>query len=231
MRAFLLRATVLGVLAVATVGWAQPTPPRTPPPDLKKLKDELEAMVKEREKKDTAAPDPGSSAERVELRLKLLKMIDQIGQQRATPAVPAVSPTKPEVAPGPKPVEPKGTDPKGTDPKTKPDPFDGATPIDPLRSAQNLFKAGDVEAAYRTLKMTKLEALSREDRVFAQYLTACCLRKTGKASEAMVLYRELATANEDEFITECCLWQLSTLRSTQELQDRLQELRVPPKTK
>jgi hypothetical protein len=230
MRSFLLRAALLGGLATATVGLAQPVgqpiPGRAPAPDVKKLKDELEALVKEREKaaKDAATPDPGSSAERVELRLKLLKMIDQIGQRTAPTPPPSPGP---ETLPKPKPV----TDPKAVTPEVKPDPLEGSTPIDPLRAAQNLYKAGDVEAAYRALKMTKVEALSREDRVFAQYLTACCLRKTGKLSEAMVAYRELANANEDEFITECALWQLATIRSAQDFQGQLEQLRTKPKAK
>lgn len=234
MRAVILRAAVLGGLATATVGLAQPVGQpltgRTPPPDVKKLKDELEALVKEREKaaKDAATPEPGSRAEGVELRLKLLKLVDQIGQQRQSPPAAPSSPGK-ETAPGPKPV----TDPKSAKPEVKPDPLEGAIPIDPLRAAQNLYKAGDVEAAYRTLSYLtkKPETLAREDRIFAQYLTACCLRKSGKLSEAMVVYRELATANEDEFITECALWQLATIRATLDLQGQLEQLRTKPNLK
>lgn len=232
MRAFILRAAALGGLATATVGLAQPLgqplPGRAPAPDVKKLKDELEALVKEREKAaaDAATPEPGSRAEGIELRLKLLKMVDQLGQQRMAPPIPATP--RPETLPAPKPV-PAPKD--GKTAERKADPLEGATLLDPLRAAQNLYKAGDVEAAYRALTMTRPETLSREDRIFAQYLTACCLRRTGKPNEAMVLYRELATANEDEFITECALWQLATIRSSQDLQGQLEQLRANPKAK
>jgi hypothetical protein len=67
--------------------------------------------------------------------------------------------------------------------------------------------------------------LSREDRAYVKDMTATCLRRMGRVTEAAALYREVAEGREDDFLTECAIWQLSLLRSTQEIQNQLDRLR------
>ena len=74
-------------------------------------------------------------------------------------------------------------------------------------------------------------ALPPEDRPFVQYMTACCLRKMNKRSEAAVILRDVAANTEDEFIAKCAVSQLGLIRSTQELEAQLETLRAGPKTK
>ena len=91
--------------------------------------------------------------------------------------------------------------------------------------ARVLFRAHDYEAVLRTVRLLDLEALNREDRAFVQYLSAGCLRLSGKWSEAAALYREVADARGDEFLAECAVWQLGALRWQQEAQAQLEQSR------
>jgi hypothetical protein len=218
MRPYFLRVALIGGLCAATGGIAQPPAARAPSGDVKKLKDELEALLKEKDRlSKEATPDSSDAAERMKLRLELLKKIEQLGNR----------PTAPEKAPPPTPVPPKGTKP---DPKPV-ESLDGVVPLDTLRQAQNLFKAGQYEAAYRAIGLQKADTLSPDDHVFAQYLSACCLRRMGRLPEAAAAYREIADGKQDEFITECSLWQLAAIRSTQDLEGQLEQLRSKRKPK
>lgn len=108
---------------------------------------------------------------------------------------------------------------------------EGTRPVDSLRLAMNLFRDGEFDAALRAFRLIDPATLSREDRTFVQYMSACGLRRLGKRGEAAVIYREVADAHEDEFITECAVWQLSLIRSTQELEAQIEQLRSRPKSR
>ncbi len=219
MRPFFLRLAVVGGLLAATAAVAQPPAGRVPAADAKKVKDDLEALLKDREKSSKDA-DAAGATDRDRLRSDLLKRLGELGNRSVAPP--------PEVSPKPKEVPPA----KGPKGEPKPDPVaDGTVPLDPLRGAQNLFKANQYEAAYRTLAMQKPDTLSPDDRTFAQYLSACCLRRMGKLPEAATVYREIADGKQDEFLTECSLWQLGEIRRTQELEGQLEQLRPKRKAK
>lgn len=108
---------------------------------------------------------------------------------------------------------------------------EGTRPVDSLRLAMNLFRDNDFDAALRACRLIDPATLSREDRTFVQYMSACCLRRLGKRGEAAVIYREVADAREDEFVAECAVWQLALIRSSQELEAQLEQLRSRPKTR
>jgi hypothetical protein len=220
MSAFVLRVAVIGGTLLGAVAVAQQPPlGRLSPADARKLKDEVEALLKE---KDKLGKETAETSEVSKLRKELLEKLKQL---------PDRLPTKPpaEVMPPPKelPVKPV----KAPDP-VKADPFpEGLVPLDPLRVAQNYFKAGDVDAAYRALRMTKTDALSPDDRTFAQYLTGCCLRRLGKLPEAAAVFREIADGKQDEFMTESALSQLAEIRKLQEIESQLEQLRAKRKAK
>ena len=219
MRPFFLRLAAAGGLLAATAAVAQPPAGRVPAADAKKVKDDLEALLKDREKSAKDA-DAAGAADRDRLRSDLLKRLGELGNRAVAPP--------PEVSPKPKEVPPA----KGPKVEPRPDPVaDGTVPLDPLRGAQNLFKANQYDAAYRTLAMQKPDTLSPDDRTFAQYLSACCLRRMGKLSEAATVYREIADGKQDDFLTECSLWQLGEIRRTQELEGQLEQLRPKRKAK
>ena len=219
MRPFFLRLAVVGGLLAVTAAVAQPPAGRVPAADAKKLKDDLEALIKDREKSAKDA-DAAGATDRDRLRSELLKRLGELGNRSVAPP--------PETAPKPTPV------PLTKAPKVDPKPdlvADGTIPLDPLRAAQNLFKAEQYEAAFRALAMQKPDTLSPDDRTFAQYLSACCLSRMGKLPEAATVYREIADGKQDDFLTECSLWQLGEIRRTQELEGQLEQLRPKRKAK
>lgn len=223
MRLFVLRAGLVGgVLAVAVavgpagqpppVPKAAPLPPAVLPPvggapDPGKLRADADALARERAE---AARDLGPSAETTEravLKAQLLDLLKRLGERPA-----AAPPTK------------AGPPPRFEVP-------DRVRPAEAVRMAEDLFRAEDYEAALRVLRLTDPTQLGRDDRVFAQYLTACCLRKQNKRAEAAAIYREVADAKEDSFLAECAVSQLALMRSADELQAQLEQLRPGPKTR
>jgi hypothetical protein len=97
--------------------------------------------------------------------------------------------------------------------------------VDKLTLAQTLFQAGETQSALAELRQVDANRLSAKDRVWVQYLTAGCMRKQGNLSEAAVLYREVADAKEDDFLTESAMWHLGFIRWRQDVQKQLEEAR------
>jgi tetratricopeptide (TPR) repeat protein len=190
-------------ICIAAVVW--PVDAQEPSHDakasLEKLKAEVDALLKQRS--GTESEKGGMYSERSRLQQELKELLQRIE-------------SRPPTAP-----RPKGNE----TPAKKFEIGAGDKPLDLLRSATNLFKDGDVDAALRTLRMIDTSALGREDRAFVKYMIATCLRRTGRVSEAATLYREVAESREDDFLAECAIWQLSILRSTQEFQGYLDRLR------
>ena len=156
---------------------------------------------------EPASEDP-ASAERAKLQSQLSDLLKRLDQQ--PPLGPVTNLNK-------------------LPPSKKIESFDGS--VDPLRVATNLFRDNDFEAAQRAFKFVNPASLGREDRVFAQYMTACSLRRLKKHGEAAAIYREIADAREDEFIADMALWQLSLHRSSQELEAQIEQLRSHAKTR
>lgn len=163
-----------------------------------------------------AAGQPPKAAESgkddlAEERAKLQKQLaDLLKRVEATPHAPV-------------PTHPKSVSPKKSDAMDK--------SVDPVRQGMNLFRENDFDAALRAFRYVDADALTREDRAFTKYMEACCLRRLNKSGEAIALYREVADAKEDEFVAEMAIWQLSMIRSSQELESQIGQLRVRPKTR
>jgi hypothetical protein len=153
-----------------------------------------------------------TAAERAKLQAELLLLLKKLS-----------------ASPGPAPYTPGPMSPPG--PKPKVEPGVGAKGPDPIREAMNLFRDNDFEAARRTFQLIDPVALPKEDRAFVRYMLACCLRRQGKPAEAEVIYREVANSGDDEFLASCAVWQLSLIRSEQELQTQLEQLRARAKSK
>ncbi|QEL13304.1 hypothetical protein [Limnoglobus roseus] len=228
MRKLAIRSAATGTILATLMGLsiAADPPAVLPPPkpldEPRKLRTELEALAAERDAmaKDLAEP-PGTASERAKLRAQLLELVKRVGEKKMAPAAPPMPPPtrvgkEPPVAPPPV-------------PKFTPD--DSTKPVDAVRAGQNYFRSGDVDAALRTFKLIDTNALPKEDRAFVQYMTACCLRKTNKLSEAAAIFREVADHKDDEFLAEYAVWQLSTMKSIQELETNLEQLRSRRKSK
>ncbi len=170
------------------------------PADAKALKDEMDKLLKLREE---LQPEAGTD-ERTKLRGQLNDLLKKLDQ--------------------PKPKPPEKDKPHAPPPKV-PLP-EGGKPIDTMRFAINAYKAGDVKGALDAFRLIDLAKMSGEERAFAQYLTACCLRQTGKVAEATAIYREITDEKADPLLTECALTQLGLIRSTRELDAQLEQLRA-----
>jgi hypothetical protein len=163
------------------------------------------------------APTPAdkttdTAAERAKLQADLLILLKRI----SVAPTPVTYPAGPMSPPGAKPKIEPGVGSKGPD---------------PIREGMNLFRDGDFEGARRTFQLIDPVALPKEDRAFVRYMLACCLRRQGKPAEAEVIYREVANGGDDEFLVSCAIWQLSLIRSEQELQTQLEQLRARAKSK
>lgn len=153
-----------------------------------------------------AKPEASLSEQRAKLQVELLQLLKRI---------PATTPMPtPSVAPKPKPAEPG----------------DGLK-VNAIKEGMNLFRDNNFDAARRTFQLIDPTALDKEDRAFVRYMLACSLRRLGKTSDAEVIYREIANSPDDEFIANCAIWQLSLIRSEQELQAQLEQLRSRAKSK
>src|SRR5436305_1164068 len=77
--------------------------------------------------------------------------------------------------------------------------------------AQAQFRAGQYEAALLNFRRVDVETLSRDDRIFLQYLTACCQRNLGRLDEAAANYREVVNSRDDEALADSARWQLEAI--------------------
>ena len=200
-----------------------PTTTKTPPPlapapfppvptiaNPAHLRSDTEALAHER---DEATKSAGSSSttERAIVRAQLLDLLKRINDKQSTPSLPPHSASPP--------------------PKEKFN-LEGSRPVDVVRMAENLFRSGDTFAALQAFRSVDQEVIPREDRLFVQYMTACCLRKMNKRAEAAALYREVAEAKDvDEILSGCAISQLSMIRRTQDLEAQLEQLQSRPKSR
>jgi len=190
-------------------------------PDAKKLKEELDKLLKETDKtkEKEKEKDHGEPAdERTRLRNKLDELVEKLDQQKKNP-----KPSQPKTD---TPVDSHG---KPTTPK--PALPEGGKPIDLVRAAGNLYKAGDVESAYELLRVLDTNQMPKEDRAFADYVRAACLRKMGKTSDALKLYRAIADAKDDLFLAESAVVQITAIKSAQDLEAQLEQLKSRKKMK
>lgn len=213
----ILLTLLIGVGALAQLPQPIPYPPEplqnkspqsTPASGVREqLKADLAALLGER--KD-AIMDDGTLNERARLQAQLKELLNRLNAPRSAPST---LPSLP-VAPKPAPLYP---------PDSK--------SIDPIREGMNRFRDNDFDIALAVFRMIDLGPLTREDRAFVQYMRACCLRRLNKPNEASIVYREVADAHDDDFITECAIWQLSLIRTAQELESQLEQLRARTKSR
>lgn len=180
------------------------------PTDPKKLKEDVEKMIREREEMTKGAS--GGSATDDE-RAKLKKQLDDLILKLNKP--------KPKVEE----KKPAQTDPHKTDP------VPGGKLLDSMRYGLNKYQEGDVKEALAAFRMANPNTQTGEEKAFTQYFIACCHKQLGQTNEAITIYREITEAKLDPFVTECALGQLGTIRQLRELDAQLEQLRVRRKAK
>ncbi len=202
MRSAMIRCAVLGLLVLPLASFdVSGQPPAVSP--TAKLKADVTALANERTTSDSY------SSERAKLMAELKGLLRELNQKPTTPTSPMVAPKMPDESY-------KG----GT-----------GTPVDELRNATNLARANQIDAAYKAFTKIDLQRLAPEDRAFAKYMTASCLRQLGRTTEAIPIYREIANAGEDEFISGNAVRMLKLLSTSEELQVQLSQLRARPKSR
>jgi hypothetical protein len=202
-----------------------PPVPETPGigPDLAVLKQESErlrsesqALAAERQKAVADAP-PVDSEEVARLRRRLAELVATLSvRPQARHMAPADA--APPVARSPGSLHADGS-PAATMPAA--DTVTG----DPILAARALFRAGDFAGALETYRQIDPDGLTRDERTLVQYMSACCLRKLGRLDEAATVYREVASAREDEVLTDCALWHLSAINWRRDMEKQLEALR------
>jgi tetratricopeptide (TPR) repeat protein len=203
-----------------------PPVPETPStaPDLallrqeaERLRSESEALATERTKALADAP-PAESDEVARLRRRLAELVATLN---ARPLA-----RRPSTADTAGSASREGTSPHADATAGAPImPGADSLPGDPVLAARALFRAGDHAAALETYRQIDLDGLTRDERNLVQYMSACCLRKLGRLDEAAALYREVASAREDEVLTDCALWHLSAISWRRDMEKQLETLR------
>jgi tetratricopeptide (TPR) repeat protein len=191
---------------------------------LDQLKAERKALDAERDaSKSELEDESATSSERRAMKKKLDELLKKMSEKPVGSAKVLPPGVDPKIDPK---ADPKGSEKKDAAAKEKEPVKADPKPVDALALAQALYKSGDFEGAYRAFKLIELDPLNREQRAFVQYMTASCLRKQNKLGEAAALFREVADAKDDDFLTECALWQLGTIRWRQDLEKQLSEMRA-----
>jgi hypothetical protein len=176
------------------------------PTTREQLKADLSALLGDRKELPT---EDSLAAERARLQSDLRLLLSRI---ESRPVLgPAIVPTPPV---RPTPISPP----------------DGQA-VNPLRRAMNEYRENNFGISYDVFRYIDVNALAREDRVFVQYMKASCLRRLNRLNEAAVAYREIADAHEDDFFSDCAIWQLSMIRDAQELEGQIEQIRARTKSR
>jgi hypothetical protein len=238
---------------LAIPGYIRSAPPaevRNLHQEIEGLRLEREAMLNEQMALLTARDPSAEGADTAQLRRRITELLSKAARaskaRAAQPAAPKATPEKPAPARLAPPEKAPSVPPPSLSPSTPPShsppspqsapsrqsskPDENApkltdAPIDPLTLAQTLFLAGDHEGALKIYRQLEKEEQKAEDRVTIQYMTACCLRKLGKADEASMLFREVANSGGNEVLVENAQWYLRSMKERHELQGQLDELR------
>lgn len=173
------------------------------PSTLEKLKADTAALAGERTSVDSAG------TERAKLANDLKKLLERL--DKAPPPSPA--PTQPPVVP------------------TKKGAVLSPIAVDKLRAAMNLVQDNQINSALNAFRQLNLQELAPEDRAFARFMEASCLRRLGRAAEALPIYREVGDANEEPFVASSAVSQVGLLRTSEDLQAQLTKLRERPKSR
>ncbi len=210
----------LPTIPPARLNWSKSEKIDTPveKAETKKLKDEVDKLMNEHPEPKPGKAEPADERDR--LRNKLDELLEQLKEQKKS-VKPSSPPTKPH-------------DPHDPHPPTPIKPVvipEGGKPIDLVRAAGNLYKAGDLEGAFGIVKVLDAGQLPKEDKAFAEYIRAACLRKQGKLTDALTVYKAIADAKDDPFLAECAVVQITAMKSTLELEAQLEQLKSRRKPK
>lgn len=185
--------------------------PRTT--DAKKIKEDLEKLLQEREALMKGGTTESATAnERAKLKGQLADLLKELDKPKPKSTLPETKPAQVE-------------------PAHKPDAAYGGKLVDPLRLGMLKYQDGDAKSALLTFRLVDPNGQSAEEKAFTQYLIGCCHKQLGQTNEAMILFREIVETKQDAFITECALWQLGAIRQTRELDAQLEQLRVRRKAR
>lgn len=146
--------------------------------------------------------DAGS--ERARLQEQINELIKKLQQQKAAKPSPRLA-TPPEKSAGPAPL-------------------DKASIVDPLRYGIAMYRENDPKSALTAFRLIDPNTRSKEDQAFIRYLMACCYRRLGQVDEAVQVFQEVADSRADELLTECALWQISSIREARVIDAQLKKL-------
>lgn len=186
--------------------------------ETKKLKDEVDKLMNEHPEPKPGKTEPAD--EREKLQKKLDDLLEQLKDQKKN--------AKPVPPPG-KPLDPH--DSHAPAPNKSVVIPEGGKPIDLVRAAGNLYKSGDLESAFGIVKVLDHGQLPKEDRAFAEYIRAACLRKQGKLTDALAVYKGIADAKDEPFLADCAVVQITAIKSALELEAQLEQLKSRRKPK
>jgi hypothetical protein len=102
-----------------------------------------------------------------------------------------------------------------------------APPIDRLKQAEALYRAGEIRTAQKVLQSIDPASLGGKPAALARYLRACCHRRLGEYDQARQLYRDIAASKDDAFLAECAAWQLQAIHSREEMAAQIAPTRTP----
>jgi tetratricopeptide (TPR) repeat protein len=192
------------------------------------LKAERERLEAERQQasQSTDGDSGAQAAEMMKMRRRLAELLAKLSKKDQQPRK---TPEKASTEEGKTPTEILPRVPgESPVPRRSPEPLPtGGTEkiVDPLALAQALFRTGDYDSALAAYRLIDVRRVGRQERAAVQYMTACCLRKLGKADEAAALYREVANSKEDDFLVDCAQWQLNAMQWRKEMETQLKQLR------
>jgi hypothetical protein len=172
--------------------------------ELRRLQAEIEAIARMQEGlgDDPMPPAADSASERAKLRERLIELIDKL----------------------------KSSSRSGSSPKAQSqsaDPISDMRPIDRLKQAENLYRAGEVRSAQKVLQSIEPASLAGKQGILVRYLLASCHRRLGEYDQARIIYRDIAASKEDAFLAECAAWQLQAIRSREEIATQVAPTRTP----
>ncbi|MBI3407989.1 MAG: hypothetical protein HY040_06490 [Planctomycetes bacterium] len=198
---------------------------------MKKLREEREALIKDRNGALRCLEDPFTpeAQDASKLRLRLGGLLTQLQARKDQPPAKTeqIAPKKDtETIPEPKLESKKQMD----NPKTEAPPAVYSKTLDPLALAHSLYRAGNFQGALQAYQMMSTEGMKPDERAPLQYMMATCLRKLGKSDDAAALQREVANIRGDDQLAECAQWQLNTMRWRREVVDQLRGIRERLKT-
>jgi len=102
---------------------------------------------------------------------------------------------------------------------TRDDTTNAARPADRLSLADNLFGAGEVGLALDIYEALKDEDLDAAEVTWVKYQIASCHRRIGSLSSAEQVYREVASADDDDPASSNARWWLDAIGRRKRLEN------------